>query len=454
MLKKIVLLGLTAALGLALAAPAFALGMQAAVGEVSATDGVALGQVGCRIYSLGVCPAGSTTGCNGSTLTLNANSAGPPNNCPDTRCLRTWTTLQNEAGPGGYAAQGENTTGYNADAENQTFYVLWDGQVNAGAGNHAAFYAAQGTVAASATPPLGAFRKAGCSGTTSGNCFYRDDTTNSDQTPVQFVNAGYQSAHTLSQIGGLSPVPTVRVGSPGVGCPNANESKLTWDDPALYTAAMNSNANNPPQPTPPPSPVLGVRLYSNNSPCSTNGGQGPGGDTGWTAGASFANGTGAAGTCVPVSGDTWYALTVRFRGPGAAPSELETGHSGGVNPASFVGANSQCVGNPATASRIVNLTARYAGRGSVNVTWTTGTEGGVQGFYVTRGTSASGPFSRVSEMVAPRGDGQTYAVQNKVHSALGRVQYYSIEVVNADGTSTQSGPAAVNLPAAKQRFGR
>lgn len=450
MLKKIVLLGLTAALGLALAAPAFATGMQAAVGEVPNADSLALGQIGARIYSIGVCPAGASTGCaGGSTLTINANTPA----CTDIRCLRTWTTLQADAGPGGYPSQVENTTGYNSDAENQTFYVLWDGQVNAGAGNHAAFYAAQGTVAASGTPPLGHFRKAACGGTLAGNCFNRDDTTNSDQTPVQFVNAGYQSAHTLSQIGGLSPVPTVRVGSPGVGCA-AGDSKLTWDDPALYTAAMNSNANNPPQPTPPPSPVMGVRLYTNHSPCSTNGGQGPSGDlAGWTAGASFANGAGAAGTCVTVAGDTWYALTVRFRGPGAAPSELETGISGSPA-AGFVGANSQCVGNPATASRIVNLTARYAGRGSVNVSWTTGTEGGVQGFYVTRGTSASGPFTRVSEMVAPRGDGQTYAVQNKVHSALGRVQYYSIEVVNADGTSTQSGPAAVNLPAAKQRFGR
>ena len=96
------------------------------------------------------------------------------------------------------------------------------------------------------------------------------------------------------------------------------------------------------------------------------------------------------------------------------------------------------------------MSARYAGRGIVSVSWTTGSEGGVQGFYVTRAASASGAFERVSDMIAPRGDGQTYNAQDRVHAALGRALYYAVEIVGADGTITSSGPTAITLPAPRR----
>jgi hypothetical protein len=160
---------------------------------------------------------------------------------------------------------------------------------------------------------------------------------------------------------------------------------------------------------------------------------------------------GGSGTCVPIASPSWFALTVRLKGPSSnTDSEIETGM---VNGAGFVGANSQCVSPLGTASRIVNISARYAGRGSVSVNWTTGTEGGIQSFYVTRASSPNGPFARISGAFAPAGDAHSYSYNDKVHSALGRVQYYGIEIVNADGSSEQSGPTAVTLPAAKKKLG-
>jgi len=425
MLKKIALLGLTVALGAALSVPVFAANaIQGSVGNITVADAAALGSTAgdprnpaCRVYSI----SGADAGINANTPT-----------CLGIRCARNYNAANSA-----YFCNTENTAGYNLDSDAQTFYEITDGEVNPGACNHAAFYSAQGQVASSAGNPLGDFRTSGCPGATPTNCFEKSD-TESRPAPLLNVNSGYQTAHTLGSIGGLSPVPTIRVANPG-GCP-AGQVKLTWDDPETYAGAMKNGVA---------SPVLGIKIYSHAGPCSAC----PGGTGGWTAvaGGSQALGTGAAGICVVVSGDTWYAATVRFRGPTTNPTEIESGMNSGVG---FVGANSQCVGNPATASRITNLAARYAGRGAVNVTWSTGTEGGIQAFYVARGSSPSGPFTRVSQAVTPQGDGHNYAVNTKVHAALGRVQYYAIEIVNANGTIEHSGPAAVNLPAAKKQFGQ
>jgi len=431
MLKKIALLGLTVALGAALSVPVFAANtIQGAVGNIGSTDAAALGSTAggtrnpaCRVYSISGLDAG-----------INNNTAA----CLNTRCPRNYATAQSA-----YFCNQEGTAAYNADQEGQTFYEIMDGEVNPGACNHAAFYEAQGMIASSAGVVNGDYRVSNCPAGLPTNCFEKAD-TESDPTPLMNVNSGYQTAHTVGSIGGLSPVPTIRVANPGT-CP-AGQVQLTWDDPETYTLTMKNGVA---------SPVLGIRIYSNSvSSCSSC----PGGDVtaGWNPivggpSASQPLGAGAAGICQPVTGDTWFAATVRFRGPSTAATEIESGRVGTTG---FVGANSQCVGNPATASRITSLAARYAGRGSVNVSWSTGTEGGIQAFYVTRGTSPSGPFTRVSEAVTPAGDGHSYTVNSKVHAALGRIQYYSIEIVNADGTTEHSGPAAVNLPAAKKSFTR
>jgi len=167
----------------------------------------------------------------------------------------------------------------------------------------------------------------------------------------------------------------------------------------------------------------------------------------------FPTGTGATGTCVPISGDTWFALTVRVKGPNSdvdPTSELETGRVGATG---FVGTNSQCVNTNPTATRIVSVSARYVGRGSVNVNFVTGIEGGVQNYSVMRSSAANGPFTRVSPPIDPRGDGSAYTYTDKVRAALGRTVYYTVEILNSDGTTERSGATGVNLPAAKRKLG-
>jgi hypothetical protein len=290
----------------------------------------------------------------------------------------------------------------------------------------------------------GNFASANCSVAAASNCFSRADLSNADQTPLTNTNATWgPNLHQIGGSGGLSPIPVVRVGFPGGGCA-AGQARLTWDNPETYAGAMKNGVA---------SPVLGVRLYQNLTACTLC----PNGRSGWAPVSTpecpggLCGMSGGSGTCVPITGPTWFALSVRLQGPGNAPnSEIETGFQNGSG---FVGANSQCVSPLGTVIRITNVSAHYAGRGRVAVNWTSGSEGGVQSFYVVRGASAAGPYTRISEAVTPAGDGQTYSFQDRVHTALGRTQYYAIEIVDQTGSSENTGPSAVVLPAAKKKLG-
>ena len=102
-------------------------------------------------------------------------------------------------------------------------------------------------------------------------------------------------------------------------------------------------------------------------------------------------------------------------------------------------------------SKVVAITARYAGRNTVNINWTSGTEGGVSGYYVTRATSPTGNFTRVSDQITTTGDNSHYTVSDKVSGKSARMVYYRIEIVNADGTTENSGVASATLPAPKAK---
>lgn len=427
MRKKLVLLGLTLALTLAASVPAFAAAtIGAAVGEIQVADGAALGNTGgvaCRIYAT-------------DDTVINANFGGT---CANSRCPRNYVTLSGFGNPGGYNCNGENTGAYASDADQQTFYNVMDGEVNDGLPTHAAFYAVQGQIAgngATTTNP-GSNIQAGCAASGSQNCFTRADNSNSDTRVITTAKNGYPSGHSLSRLGGLSPVPTVNVLVPGTCLPG--QAQLTWNDPASYAAAMKNGV---------PTPVKGVRLWSNPAPCSTGTGNGPSGATtdGWVPGATFGPAAGTLGTCVSATPQGWYALTVRFIGPGGGSNEIESGIVGGSG---FVGPNSQCLG-AGQVTHITRVDARYAGRGTVNVSWTSGIEGDVQGYFVARATSASGPYTRVSEQVSNRRvDNSDYTFSDKVRASLGRALYYQIQVVKSDGTVEASGAASVSLPSAK-----
>ena len=283
--------------------------IQGAVGEVSASDGAALGPAGCRYWS--ALPGGS--------LSINANSSL----YPDARYPRNYlsnTLLQ----PGGYLCNQENTAAYNADAELQPFYLLVDVSMQDGTGNHIAYYGVSGMVAGASTSAGGNCRSAGCPGTTPGNCLERQDTRNARPAPLTGTYASYGPGgpNTISSIGGLSPVPNVRLASLSNGVVT-----LQWDDPHTYSLAMKDGA---------PSPVLGVRLWKNerSGSCTSPSGS----DAGWTSVGVFNLGnTTTQIALAPGVACTYFALTVRLVGPGANGAEVETGQQGTDH---FVGVNS------------------------------------------------------------------------------------------------------------------
>jgi len=446
MLKRIVLLALMVTLGAALAAPVLAaVAIQGVVGDIDAGSSANLGtSFGCRVWS-------------NLDPNINANQAVTAPACLNNRCTDPAVIFYDPSMPGGgYYCNQENTGPYHNDAEGQTFTELADAQAFAGACNHTAFYSLQGMIPRTDIPTdNGDPSISGCPSGFFQNCFERADNPDALVVPYTNTNQGYPTAasHTISKVGGMSPVPPVRVSKTAL-C--GSGVQLTWSDPELYSTTNKDGVT---------TFVKGVRLYENHNPCS----QCPNGDAGWVASTSGPTGDGkyalgaggGTGVCVPVTGDTWYALTVRVKGPnrdtGGGPpapdpnSEVETGRVGLVG---FVGANSQCVNRNATAVRIASMSARYAGRGTVNVNFTTGLEGGVQGYYVARASSPNGPFTRVSGLLNARGvDGSPYAYSDKVRSALGRVLYYSVEIVQTDGTTENSASTAVNLPAGKKKLG-
>lgn len=294
-----------AILAAALAAALFASGralaarkVQGTVGEVSVVDAAALGSVGFRIWS--ALPGGTT-------LTVNNNVTS----CRGVRCIRGYVT-QTNLNPGGYIGNPEATQVYNGDLPDQPFYELADASMNDPAANHIGYYGVSGVTANNAG--IGDIFSAGCTGASASNCFGRIDASVAAP-PLTGTYASYGGApNTIRAIGGLNPIPNVRIDSIDQGVAN-----LSWNDPPTYTAAMRPSTTAPA----PPSPVLGVRLWKNerigncNSPV--------GSDPDWTPMASFD--LGQTSTQVPLnpSADcTFFALTVRLIGPTGLPNQVET----------------------------------------------------------------------------------------------------------------------------------
>lgn len=286
------------ALGLlSISSPFAARAIQGTVGQVSAADAAALGQVGFRIWS--ALPGGTTD--------FNRNVTS----CRNVRCLRSYVTNTTLA-PGGYVGNPEATQVYNGDIPDQPFYELVDSSMHDAAANHIGFYGVSG-VAANGTG-IGNFLAAGCAGTTATNCFPRLDSSLAAP-PLSDTYAGYGGApNTIRAIGGLNPIPNVRIDSIVMGVAN-----LSWNDPPTYVAAMRQSSSAPA----PPSPVRGVHLWqvvrigNCNSPA--------GNDPDWASVSSFDLGQTTAQVALNLGADcTFFALTVRLIGPGGLPNEIET----------------------------------------------------------------------------------------------------------------------------------
>jgi hypothetical protein len=271
--------------------------IQGSVGQVTQADGAALGQVGFRIFS--ALPGGETN--------INDNNSS----CRNVRCLRNYITNSN-LNPGGYVGNAEATQVYNGDLDDQHFYELVDANMNNNAANHIGYYGVSGVT--TNHDGVGSFLVQNCPPPTATNCFERLD-NRFQAPPLTGTVASYGgAAHTIRAIGGLNPIPNVRIDSA-----TWNTANLSWNDPPTYAGAMRPSSTAPA----PPSPVLGVRLWkfeTGATQCNTP----TENDPGWTSVGTFD--LGETSTQVTIDGQncTFFALTVRFIGPGGLPNEIET----------------------------------------------------------------------------------------------------------------------------------
>lgn len=280
--------------------------VQGAVGEVSEADGAALGQVGFRIWSL-------TGGLNCTPdYHINCNTAP----CRDIRCVKSYRVDALLASPGspgggGYVGNQEKSTGNGFGGSPISVYQLVDASMNDGAGNHIGFYGVAGVTADDGNS--GTHVGAGCTPRAAQSCLQRLDSSLA-LPPLTGAAWGYGGPPgTIRAIGGLNPIPNVRVSvggpcSPGLAC-------LSWNDSPTYANAMQPTYPPPDPPNPPLPPVLGVTLYKNVSASCTH----PSGDDpGWTFVGRFDLGTTTTTDPRPTQPGScaFYALKVRLTGPG------------------------------------------------------------------------------------------------------------------------------------------
>jgi hypothetical protein len=82
----------------------------------------------------------------------------------------------------------------------------------------------------------------------------------------------------------------------------------------------------------------------------------------------------------------------------------------------------------------------------IDLQWVTNSENDIQGFYVQRADSQSGPYSRISQMIDAVGNSQTGGTYNYSDAAVtsNQTYYYKIEVVNNQDESIEThGPISI-----------
>ena len=91
--------------------------------------------------------------------------------------------------------------------------------------------------------------------------------------------------------------------------------------------------------------------------------------------------------------------------------------------------------------------------GNVIVGWTSGVEGGVRGYYLTRALTASGPFTRISGLIPGKGDESSYTFTDSPGGLAARAYFYRLEIVGSDGTVSTSSIESGNLPSRTRKSG-
>jgi hypothetical protein len=433
-----VVLGLTALALLAMpVASSFAANMAGAVlgQNTDQTDKFAGACAKSRVW-VGTSPdriSPTSVNCNAAagrcaTVQFTGNCNPPNPNCG--MCDRGFNSNTQGSGRPGYFSEQENGSGsttFPGTSSGDPAYVLFEHIQNPGGPNYISYYHLTGQK--SITSESGKTVDDGCLGTVLLSCFLPGTPTRHapDQLGTRADNDAVTPGGQLRSVDGWSATPSPRVAS--IAGPNVN---LGWDAAAYF----DKNGA--------PSPILGYLLYrtiDNNGnglcePPAEN-------DPGWTV-RGFVPGTTATDVQPPFGGSedcAFYALRLVVDGPDAVASgpDATTGQITGL----FKGASGPGAKINPAAVVVANFNAKYAGKNTFDIGWTVGSESGINGYYVARATSASGPFERIGGLVQATGDGSSYSVLDKVTRAMGTTFYYQLQVANTDGTTTNYSNLAV-----------
>jgi hypothetical protein len=229
-------------------------------------------------------------------------------------------------------------------------------------------------------------------------------------------------ANQLDPIGGIRPMPVPRV----LGGSTAEAIRLGWD--AASIAGVGGAVTYD---------LYGVRKESSGGACPavletdlTN----LIGNFATTAATVAASAVPGTGSCVT------FGLKLHYPDAG-----------GGVQMTSrFVSANGTTFVTDVADAQIYAVVARHLRANSVEVSWRTSLEDNVHGFYVSRGDSADGPFSRVSGLIPAKGEPSSYSYIDTVRMPSGPTNasglFYKIESIDLQDHVTYFGPVRAQLP--------
>lgn len=334
-------------------------------------------------------------------------------------------------GSGSYRSDVDNSSNYFGGPHTcgKEMFIVWDGELDAGTGDHRAFYGAQGQII---NPGEFGNIFADCGGTTRAiSCFAALGGAETDD--IQNTPQG-----TLLHTGGLSPVPVPLVES---------YDRVTGDIVLNWTAPGNFHPNNEGE----SNPIVGVNLYLLEDTGLLDSRAVTSADL--EANARFVRrvdlpaatttlNDGNPDDVAPGTGSFIPVLKVTFQPVADGTEPLE---------GSFFGANGSVVLiDTALHAEISSFEARSLGKSrgfnAVEVSWETSLEENLDGFVLMRGTSLEGPFAAVTDLILPRGqagEGASYSVVDSFRARGDRQFFYMLEIHDSDDTVRPHGPIRV-----------
>jgi hypothetical protein len=338
-----------------------------------------------------------------------------------------------ETAQGGYHADVDNSQNYFGGYHvcGVPMYLVWDGSLDGGTGDHKGYYAAQSQIIEKAeTGNIWAK----CAGTTSVSCFFTANGANA--LPVTGTPQG-----TLEPLGGLAPIPVpLLAGSSG------ETVTLEWVAPQNWyqTGAVGGD------PGTAPDPITGVNLYLLESGAVLD-------DRGVTeadldAGARYLRfvPSGETTTVVDLTTDITPG-TVSFL-PVIRVAYRALSDGSPVESAVWSANGPTILTGQPCQTGVTGLDGLYVGKIQgetvIEVSWETTGESCLESLVLSRGPGMAGPWMPVGDPILPQGAGQGsfYAVEDHFQAGGARQVWYLLEIHDEGADLRTVGPIFVDVP--------